>query len=129
MKLKRAWILWVFLPIFLGCVPEREITLPDELVGLWKTSTPKYADRYFEFTKKMLIFKVGEEEIGTHQIKDFEKFGDGKDTWYTITYLNLGGKYKFSFSYDSANDGVIRIANQNGVQWTRKEEVKGESKT
>ncbi len=129
MKLKRSWILWVFLPIFLGCVPEREITVPDELVGLWKTSTPKYADRYFEFTKKTLIFKVGQEEIGSHQIKDFEKFGDGEDTGYTITYLSLGEKYKFSFSYDPANDGVITIANKNGVQWTRKEEVKGESKT
>ncbi len=129
MKLKRAWILWVFLPIFLGCVPEKDITLPDELVGLWQTSTPTYADRYFEFTKKMLIFKVGEEEIGVHQIKDFEKFSKSNDTGYTITYLSLGGKYKFSFSYDPANDGVITIANQKGVQWTRKEEVKGESST
>ncbi len=129
MKLKRAWILWVFLPVFLGCVPAREITLPDELVGLWKTSTPKYADRYFEFTKKMLIFKVGGAEIGIHQIKDFAKFGDGEDIWYTVTYLNLGGKYKFSFSYDPANDGVITIANQKGVRWTREEAVKGESKT
>jgi len=129
MKLKRAHFLWIFLPVVFGCEPERKIIVPDHLVGLWKTSAPKYADRYFEFTKKMLIFKVGEEEIAIHQIKDFEKFGDGEDTRYTITYLSLGGKYKFSFSYDPANDGLITIANQKGVQWTRKEEVKGESKT
>ena len=129
MKLIRAWILWVFLPILLGCEPEREITLPDELVGSWETSTSKYADRYFEFTKKMLIFKVGEEEIGIHHIENFEKFGDEEETWYTITYLSLGGKYKFSFSYDPANDGVITIANRKGVQWTREKAVTGESET
>ena len=57
MRLKRLWILGVFLPNFLGCVPEREIIVPDKLVGLWATSTPKYADRYFEFTKKTIIFQ------------------------------------------------------------------------
>jgi hypothetical protein len=129
MKLIRAWILWAFLPIFLGCVPEREISLPDELVGLWKTSAPSYADRYFEFTKKMLIFKVGKEEIGIHEIKDIEKFGDGKETRYTVTYMSLGDKYKFSFSYDPANDGMIALSNRTGIQWTREETVKGESET
>ena len=129
MKLIRAWILWAFLPIFLGCVPEREITLPDELVGSWKTSAPSYAGGYFEFTKNMLIFKVGGEEIGIHKIKDFEKFGDGKETRYTVTYLSLGDKYKFSFSYDPANNGMITLANRKGVQWTRDEAVKGESET
>ncbi len=120
MRLKRLWILGVFLPIFLGCVPEREIIVPDKLVGLWATSTPKYADRYFEFTKKTIIFRVGEEDIGIHKIKDFEKFRDGEETWYTFTYLNLGEKYKLSFSYDPADNGVIAIANQNGIQWVRK---------
>jgi hypothetical protein len=119
MKLIRAWILWAFLPILIGCGPEREIILPDELAGSWKTSTPSYVDRTFEFTKKMLIFKVGEEEIGIHRIRGIEKFGEGEETWYTLTYLSLGGKYKFSFSYNPANDGVITIANQNGVQWAR----------
>jgi hypothetical protein len=129
MRLKRAWILWVFLPILLGCEPEREITLPDELVGLWKTSAPSYADRYFEFTKKMLIFNVGEEKIGIHKIKDFESFGDSKETRYTVTYMSLGDKYKFLFSYYPANDGMIKLSNRKGVQWTREKAVTGESET
>ena len=94
--------------------------MPDVLVGQWTTSAPKYADRFFEFTKKTLIFKVGEEDTGIHKIKDLEKFSDGEETWYTVTYLSLGEKYQLSFSYDPAENGVIAIANQNGVQWTRK---------
>ena len=119
MKLISALIVSIFLPLFLGCVPEREIILPDELVGLWRTSAPKYKDRYFEFTKNMLIFKIGQEEIGIHEIKDLEKTGNNRNTWYTITYLSLGEKYKFSFSYDPTNGGIITIANQNGVKWSR----------
>ena len=119
MKLRNALILGFFLSSLLGCVPEKEVIVPDELIGLWSTSAPRYADRYFEFTKKTLIFKVGDEETGIHKIKELEKFGDGNATWYTVTYLSLGEKYKFSFSYYPADEGVITVVNQTNVQWAR----------
>ncbi|NIO11734.1 MAG: hypothetical protein GTO40_28415 [Deltaproteobacteria bacterium] len=119
MKLLRSLIIGLFVLSFLGCVPEKEIIVPDELIGLWSTSASRYADRHFEFTKNMLIFKVGDEETGVHKIKELERSGDGNATWYTVTYLSLGEKYKFSFSYYPANDGIITIVNQANVQWAR----------
>ena len=119
MKLAGALIIGVFLLSSLGCSPEKEVVVPEELIGQWSTSAPRYADRHFEFTKKSLIFKVGDEETGIHKVKELEQFSDGNATWYTITYLSLGEKYKFSFSLYPAEDGIIKIVNQANVQWAR----------
>ncbi len=129
MKLKRAHFLWIFLPVVFGCEPERKILVPDHLVGLWDTEAPKYANRDLEFTKESVVFKAGEDPIAIYPIKKIEEIRGKDNISYNITYLNLGKKYKFSFTYDPANGGMIVIKNRNGVEWTRKEEVKGESKT
>ncbi len=129
MRLKRAHFLWIFLPAVFGCEPERKIIVPDHLVGLWDTEAPKYANRDLEFTKESVVFKAGEEPIAIYPIKKIEAIRGKENISYNITYMSLGKKYNFSFTYDPANGGVIVVKNRNGVQWMRKEEVKGESNT
>lgn len=129
MRLKRAHFLWIFLPAVFGCEPERKIIVPDHLVGLWDTEAPKYANRDLEFTKESVVFKAGEDPIAIYPIKKIEAIRGKENISYNITYLSLGKKYNFSFTYDPVNGGVIVVKNRNGVQWMRKEEVKDESNT
>ncbi len=127
MKLKRAHFLWIFLPVVFGCEPERKIIVPDHLVGLWDTEAPKYANHDLEFTKESVVFKEGADPIAIYPIKKIQEIREKENISYKMTYISLGKKYKFSFTYNPANGGVIVIKNRNGVEWTRKEEVKGES--
>ncbi len=129
MRLKRAHFLWIFLPVVFGCEPERKIIVPNHLVGEWETEAPKYTDHDIEFTKESVVFKARKEPVAIYPIKKIEEIRGKENISYNITYMSLGKKYKFSFTYGPANGGVIVVKNRNGVQWTRKEEVKGESNT
>ncbi len=129
MKLKKVHFLWIFLPVVFGCERERKIIVPDRLVGLWDTGASKYANRDLQFTRESVVFKAGEETVAVYPITKIEEVHGNENISYKITYLSLGKRYKFFFTYDSSNGGVIVIKNRNGVEWTRKEEVKDESNT
>jgi len=129
MKLNRAHFLWIFLPVVFGCEPERKIIVPDHLVGLWDTEAPKYANHNLEFTKESVVFIEGEVPLAIYPIKKIAEIRGKENISYNITYLSLGKKYKLSFTYNLANGGVIVIKNRNGVEWTRKEEVQGATKS
>ncbi len=112
MKLKGAHFLWIFLPAIFGCEPERKIIIPDHLVGLWATEAPKYANRDLQFTRESIVFKAGEDPVAIYPIKKIEEIRGKENISYNITYLSLGKKYKFSFTYNPAKGGVIVIKNR-----------------
>ena len=126
-KLKMTLVIWVFLPVLFGCEPERKIVVPDHLVGIWDTEAPKYANHDLQFTKESVVFIAGGNPVAIYPIKKIDEIRGKENISYKITYLSLGKKYKLSFTYDSANGGVIVIKNRNGVEWTRKMEVSTES--
>ncbi|MBW2039487.1 MAG: hypothetical protein JRI46_07830 [Deltaproteobacteria bacterium] len=122
MKVERVLVVLVILIIFFGCQCEKNRSVPNDLIGMWKTSAPKYADRLFEFKKDAVIFGTGEGNFDTYAITniEIEKIREEKGILYTIYYENREGEeYKFSFYYYPENRGVIRFKNQKQIMWTK----------
>ena len=120
MKSSRILIAFAIVTAFFGCQFGRNRTVPDELLGVWKTSAPKYADRFFELKKDAVIFATGEGNVSVHAIVKIEQVREDKQILYTFYYTNQAGKeYKWSFYQDSANGGAIRFKNQKQIEWTK----------
>jgi hypothetical protein len=124
MKVERALIeVLIVLIIILGCESKKIAAVPENLIGVWGTSNPTYADRTFEITKNEVIFQTGEQTFDTYSIKsiEMEKVPRGEDDLYTINYIDKEGeKFKLSFYYNPAGQGVIRYKNQIQMAWTKK---------
>lgn len=106
--------------VFFGCQGAKLKSVPDGLLGLWKTSAPKYADRFFELKREAITFGTGEGTSSVHDILSVEKVPAGKQVLYTICYATEGGKHsEFSFYYDPANGGTIRFKNQKQMDWKK----------
>jgi hypothetical protein len=125
MTSRRIFVAVAALAILFGCESQKETTVPDHLLGVWKTTHPKYADRYFEIRNDAIIFGHGGENFELHALADIDRSRDGESTLYTLTHLNHHGqRFSFAFYYDPTNDGVIRFKNQKEISWT-KERVDG----
>jgi hypothetical protein len=59
--------------------------VPDELVGTWRTSDPRYADRSFEISIVTVNFATGEGTVTTGLIQKIEAVPEGSRTLYTIS--------------------------------------------
>ena len=123
MKVERALVgvLILFL-ITLGCKSNKIPAVPENIIGVWGTSNPDYADRTFEITKTEVIFQTGEGTFDNYPIKsiEMEKPPGAAQNLYTINYTNKEGtKYKFLFYYNPAGQGEIRYKNQSQIVWTK----------
>ena len=119
MKLKTFLVAFAIFATFFACHTGKNTTVPDDLVGIWRTSAPKYADRFFEITKDSIIFAIGEGNADIHPIEDIDEIREEKNILYTISYLIEGQQNRFSFHYDPTNDGVIRFKNQIQYAWRK----------
>lgn len=112
-----ASVILVFLS---GCGPERTKTVPDELVGIWKTSAPKYADAYIELSRTTITFGAGEAGSYVRTVSSVEKVREGGNTLYTVFYVDAQGvEYKLAFYYEPGNGGMMRWKNQRSIAWAR----------
>ncbi len=107
------------LTVLVGCGRERTQTVPDGLVGVWKTAAPKYADRFLELRKTTISFGTGGQDFYTRTIVAVEKRRQDDNRLYTVFYVNSEGEYKFSFYYEPVSGGVIRYKNQKSIAWSR----------
>ncbi len=120
MKSARFLAVLALCTLILGCGTKPYLTLPDELVGVWKTSAPKYADRYFELKRDTIVFGTGGGTASRHVIDRIEEAREGYQTLYTIFYTDDGTQYQWSFYYDPAHGKSIRLKHQASIVWTRK---------
>ncbi len=105
------------------CQCGKKTTVPEDLIGVWETTAPTYADRPFEIKTDEVIFGTGEGKFDTYPITKIkiEKDPTEQKTLYIICYKNIEGQeYKFSFYCDPANQGMIRFKNQKEMVWTKK---------
>ena len=118
MKVKNISILFIFLIIlFFGFQCGKNRTVPDHLIGVWKTSEPKYEDRSFEIDRSTITFGAGEGNFDTHSITNIEV---EKGSLYTISYKDKEEQeFKFSFYYSATDHGMIRFKNQDQIVWTK----------
>jgi hypothetical protein len=94
----------------------------DDLIGVWKTSEPKYTDRSFEITKGTITFGIGEGNFEIYSIKKIrmEKIAEEKSILYTIYYENSDGDENiFAFYYTPEKGGIIRFKNQRQIEWEK----------
>ncbi|MGD8255448.1 MAG: hypothetical protein PVJ11_09385 [Syntrophobacterales bacterium] len=123
MKSRSTIIAFAILILFFGAQCQKEFTVPEELIGVWVTEDPKYAEHPFEIKKETLIFEQGQGylDFDVFPIVGLEKTDADGDTLYIIYYvLPAGKKFEFSFYYASAEGGVIRFKNQPEMKWTKK---------
>ena len=123
MKSRSTIIAFAILIVFFGAQCQKEFTVPEELIGVWVTDDPKYADHPFEIKKETLIFEQGQGylDFDVFPIANLEKTDADGNTLYIIHYvLPAGKKFEFSFYYASAEGGVIRFKNQPEMKWTKK---------
>lgn len=120
MRLTRIIFACALVATSLGCQSGNEQTIPDGLSGVWVTSHPKYADRYFQLKDDVIIFGTGKETIELHALMNIDATPYGDIIHYTISHLNHYGQYyTFSFYYNPTNDGTIWFENQKHILWTR----------
>ena len=123
MKVEKVWAIIICLIVLSVCQCGKKATVPDELIGVWETTAPDYADHPFEIKTNEVMFGTGEGKFDTYPITRIKIEKDLKEqkTLYIICYKNTAGQeYKFSFYYDPANQGTIRFKNQKEMVWTKK---------
>jgi hypothetical protein len=123
MRPKTTQILFITLVMLFFALQCSKIkTAPDDLIGVWKTSDPKYEDRFFEVDRSTITFGKGGGDSDTHSITsiEIEKGDEARGNLYTIAYKDKEGqKFTFLIYYNPANQGTIRFKNQDQIEWTR----------
>ncbi len=120
MKSKYIVLVLTTFTLLFGCESKEPTTLHGELLGVWKTSTPKYEGCFFEITKDLIIFANRDllEVFNVNVISKIEKTQKEKQILYTIYYKRWKGEeYKLSFYYDPSEGGAIRFKNQKEIEW------------
>jgi hypothetical protein len=101
------------------CIRETDVPI-DSFLGVWKTSAPKYKDRFFKITKSTITFGTGNGNSKKFIFARVSKTVEEKNTVYTISYNDdEGADFKLAFYYTPQNKGVIRFKNQQEIEWAR----------
>jgi len=122
MKSKIFLLAFIILTVLFGYRCGKKNTVPEELLGVWKTSAPKYKDCFLELTKVAIIFRTAEGEDDYNTIKSIKmkKIPKENRILYTISYLDRERQeFKFPIYYNQKNSGVIRFKNQKQISWTK----------
>ncbi|MEE8300090.1 MAG: hypothetical protein V3R28_02150 [Desulfatiglandales bacterium] len=128
MRSKGILLALVIFSSLFGFQCEKSKTVPDELVGVWETSEPKYKDCYLELTEDLIIFanEAHLEKRSVNRVSKIEKTDRGKQVLYTFSFEvyyedKKGQKGRFSFYYDPSEGGAIRFKNQLEIKWRKRD--------
>lgn len=109
-----------FAALMVSVVPTRAESLPLELVGVWETTAPGYADRTFEIAKDALVFQIGEGETD-YQIQPITRVRTrGKQEDASLIEIRYGSEeepLELAFYYVPGPDPLIRFQNQADLVW------------
>lgn len=94
-------------------------SMPEDLIGVWKTADKRYANRYFELSADRIIFSTGGWGVTAHPIDRIEEHHENGQTLYILYYpTEEGDPSQLSFYYDSIQS-VIRFKNQAQFEWVK----------
>jgi hypothetical protein len=113
---------FMIITVLAGCQFWKDRTIPEELLGVWETSAPRYEDCLLEFREGMVIFQKGLSHVDTNHIDDIEKSVEKGKILYRIHYKSLdGGKFLLALYFIKTEDGeVIQFKNNRNLEWTKK---------
>jgi hypothetical protein len=109
--------------------PPRNNEVPPYLIGVWRSNTPGYEDRYFQFARRNLVFGTGGiegeaymvAEVQSSPVDEGAQGGASKRMLVTIRYMKTDKlEYELSFYYDPEPAGLITFKNQEHLKWTKK---------
>ena len=99
---------------------KHKMALPTHLFGEWKTSNPRYQDRFFKLEKGLVTIGIGGKKFELFRISDVRIENVGNQDLYTIVCGDsLGVEFKLSFYNDPKKQGVIRFKNKQKVEWRK----------
>ena len=120
MKRAKVLIAAFLLACAFGCQPERNTIVPEQFLGVWRTTEPRYKDRFLEFTTYSIDFGTGGNTLGSFNIWNIERVSGSQKDLYIITYLDESlGHFKLAFHYVPAGGGEIRFKNQKRLTWRK----------
>ena len=132
MKIAGIFLTLVTFVSLLGCLSGGTEDIPTELIGVWKTSAPKYKDCSIELTRNYIVFTNSHvaAHVDTNFVLGIKRAPERGRFSCTILYENIHGqKYKFSFYYKPAEGGLIRLKNQIDVEWRKVKPIVGQQST
>jgi hypothetical protein len=95
---------------FAGC--QRDVVVPQHLIGEWKTTAPKYADRYLKLSEQTVTFGIGEGQEAAHNIDKIKSEQRDSTTVYTFYYRDAEGqKDSLTVTYRPDDGGTLQIKN------------------
>lgn len=109
--------------------PPRSNQVPSNLIGMWRTNTPGYEDRYILFVERNVAFGTGGydgeayivAEVQSSPVEDGAKDGASTKTLFTIRYMKADKlEYELSFYYEPEPVETITFKNQEHLRWTKK---------
>ena len=123
MKCKPVIVALAMCTVLLACESKGPNSLPPEMLGVWKTSAPKYEGCFFELTRDKVSFanKAILETFAIHRISKIEITTLRAEKLLCTVYYkdSEGQKYEFSFYYDPSDGGSIRFKNQTTIEWVK----------
>jgi len=114
----------VLIIIFSGYSCKKKTVVPGELLGVWKTTDPKYEGCYFEIKEDQVVIKTIEGTVNVNAItgvKKDKKLSSEERIYYIISYLTPD-KVEDALNiyyYPKEEGGTLRFTSQEKIAWTR----------
>lgn len=126
---RQTALLLVFCAVAGGAVlaralqPKAVTTLPAELVGVWRTDAPRYADRRLEITTSSVGFQAGAGAAPAplHRILQVLRSAGPEGVRFRIEYLQEDARAELDIVWQDWPRPSIRFSNQSDLVWTREE--------
>jgi len=122
MKIKKPVLLLTVFIVFTAHSCLQTSKVPDELIGVWKTTDSEYTGTFLELTADKIIIGKKGGDVDAYAIKKIkrEKVKGSEELYFVITYKDLDEKeYKFPIYFNPADGGMIRWANRPKIIWTK----------
>ncbi len=121
-RIVTLFMLCALLPVAVlaGCNSPEITDLSNDLMGTWKTSESRYADRFITLEKTRISFGTGGSDYTIHPISSVEGREEPEEgrVLYTVYYPLDDQEQLFSFYHYPASQS-IRFKNQDNFEWTR----------
>jgi len=92
--------------------------VPPELIGVWATTTPGYADRVLEFTRSSVLLHSDEYHFTVHPIQRVSRERHGLYTTFRIEYEDVDAVTPLVFRFIPSPRPLIRLEHYAAV-WRR----------
>jgi hypothetical protein len=105
-----------------GCADSKERKVPEELIGIWETSEPQYADSTIELTPREIIFSNPEIGRRVNRIMEIKRSPAGRKTLYDIHYEDDQRlDYTLSLYHLRINEeGILQFRFKEELVWRRR---------